>query len=70
MHPSIGRFIRKPSYGRGWGTLKCEKYYLHKYATFEELEKDVEDYIRYYNYDRLQAKINSLSPMEVRTKAA
>ncbi|WP_419763365.1 hypothetical protein [Desulforamulus ruminis] len=24
----------------------------------------------FYNYERLQAKLNSLSPMEVRTKAA
>ena len=53
-----------------WGTLKCEKYYLHKYQTFEALEKDIEHYIYFYNYERLQIKLNSLSPMEVRTKAA
>lgn len=53
-----------------WGTLKCEKYYLHKYHTFEALKKDIEDYIHFYNHDRLQAKLNSLSPMEFRTKAA
>lgn len=28
-----------------WGTLKCEKYYLHKYDTFEELCLAVDDYI-------------------------
>ncbi|GGE01654.1 transposase [Paenibacillus nasutitermitis] len=53
-----------------WGTLKCEKYYLHTYRTFGELKKDIDDYIHYYNYERLQAKLNGLSPMEFRTKAA
>jgi putative transposase len=28
-----------------WGTLKCEKNYLHKYQTFEALKKDIENYI-------------------------
>ncbi|TCZ73212.1 hypothetical protein E0485_21390 [Paenibacillus albiflavus] len=27
-------------------------------------------YIRFYNYEWLQAKLNGLSPMEFRTKAA
>ncbi|WP_373463738.1 IS3 family transposase [Paenibacillus sp. V4I9] len=31
------------------GTLKCEKYYLHTYHTFEELKRDIEAYIRFYN---------------------
>ena len=51
-----------------WGTLKCEKYYLHKYQTFEALEKDIDSYIYFYNYERLQANLNSLSPMEIRTR--
>ncbi|MNU11821.1 hypothetical protein D3C72_2599770 [compost metagenome] len=52
-----------------WGTLKCEKYYLNTYHTFEELEKDINAYIHFYNNDRLQEKLNGLSPMEYRTKA-
>lgn len=53
-----------------WGTLKCEKYYLHTYRTFEELQQDINDYIYFYNNERLQAKLNGLSPIEFRTKAA
>ncbi|WP_145133141.1 MULTISPECIES: IS3 family transposase [Paenibacillus] len=30
-----------------WGTLKCEKYYLHTYHTFDELEKDMISYIHF-----------------------
>ncbi|WP_369011166.1 IS3 family transposase [Paenibacillus sp. MER TA 81-3] len=33
-------------------------------------EKDIDDYIHFYNYERLQKKRNSLSPMEARAKAA
>ncbi|PEP88492.1 IS3 family transposase [Bacillus toyonensis] len=53
-----------------WGILKCEKYYLNKYNTFEELKKDIEEYIHFYNHERLQKRLNSLSSFEYRTKAA
>ncbi|MUG74116.1 IS3 family transposase [Paenibacillus validus] len=66
----VGRCIDNGPMESFWGTLKCEKYYLHTYRTFEELKKDIDDYIHFYNYERLQAKLNGLSPMEFRTKAA
>ncbi|WP_420831269.1 IS3 family transposase [Paenibacillus lignilyticus] len=40
------------------------------YPTFEELQKDIDTYIYFYNNKRLQAKLNGLSPVEFRTKAA
>ncbi|WP_169083768.1 IS3 family transposase [Paenibacillus sp. PL91] len=43
---------------------------MHTYHTFEELKRDIEAYIHLYNNERLQAKLNGLSPMEYRTKAA
>jgi hypothetical protein len=42
----------------------------HTYPTFEALKQDIDDFIYFYNYERLQAKLNGLSPMEFRTKAA
>jgi len=66
----VGRCIDNGPMESFWGTLKCEKYYLHKYETFEQLKSDIDDYIHFYNYERLQAKLNGLSPMEFRTKAA
>ncbi len=66
----VGRCIDNGPMESFWGTLKCEKYYLHTYLTFEELERDIERYIHFYNNDRLQAKLNGLSPMEYRAKAA
>lgn len=52
-----------------WGILKSEKYYLNKYSTFEELKNDIDEYIYFYNYERLQKRLNSLSPMEYRALA-
>lgn len=66
----VGRCIDNGPMESFWGTLKCEKYYLHTYRTFEELRKDIENYIHFYNYERLQKKLNGLSPMEFRTKTA
>ncbi|WP_183603537.1 IS3 family transposase [Paenibacillus phyllosphaerae] len=43
---------------------------MHSYRTFEGLERDIKAYIHFYNYERLQAKLNGLSPIEFRTKAA
>ncbi|CAM2904848.1 IS3 family transposase [Paenibacillus sediminis] len=66
----VGRYIDNGPMEAFWGTLKCERYYLHTYSTFEELKKDIDDYISFYNNERLQAKLNGLSPMEFRIKAA
>ncbi len=66
----VGRCIDNGPMESFWGTLKCEKYYLHNYRTFDQLKNDIDDYIHFYNYERLQRKLNGLSPMEYRTKAA
>ncbi len=66
----VGRCIDNGPMEAFWGNLKCERYYLHTYSTFEELKKDIDAYIYFYNNERLQAKLNGLSPMEFRTKAA
>lgn len=50
--------------------LAPQPYYLHTYSTFEQLEKDINTYIQFYNNELLQAKLNGLGPMEFRTKAA
>lgn len=66
----VGKCIDNGPMEAFWGTIKCEKYYLNKYDTFEELVKAIDEYIYFYNYDRLQEKLNGLSPMEFRAKAA
>ncbi len=54
-----------------WGILKAERYYLKgKYDTYEELENDIKSYIKFYNSNRLQKRLNSMSPLEYRSHAA
>ena len=50
------------------GTLKCEKYYLKKYDTYEALEEAVTDYMNFYNHERYQKLLNCLSPLEFRAQ--
>lgn len=66
----VGKCIDNGPMEAFWGTLKCEKYYLNKYGSFEELSKAIDEYIHFYNHERLQKRLNGLSPMEYRTKAA
>jgi len=66
----VGRCIDNGPMEAYWGILKCEKYYLNKYKTYEELKNDIDEYIYFYNYKRLQKRLNSLSPIEYRALAA
>lgn len=66
----VGRYIDNGPMEAFWGMLKVEKYYLNKYQSFEELSKAIDEYIKFYNEERLQKRLNGLSPLEFRTKAA
>ncbi|MCE5220293.1 MAG: IS3 family transposase [Clostridium sp.] len=66
----VGKCIDNGPMEGFWGILKCEKYYLHKYDTYEELSNAIDDYISFYNNKRLQKKLNGLSPLEFRALAA
>ena len=50
----VGKCIDNGPMESFWGALKCEKYYLHKYETFEELSKAIDEYIYFYNNERYQ----------------
>jgi len=66
----VGRCIDNGPMEGFFGIIKCEKYYLNKYSTFEELKKAIDDYMYFYNHERIQKKLNSQSPMEYRSLAA
>lgn len=65
----VGKCIDNGPMESFWGALKCEKYYLHTYETFEELSKAIDEYMYFYNNRRYQQKLNGLSPIEYRAKA-
>ena len=53
-----------------FGILKQEIYYGKKFYSYEELKETIEEYIDYYNKDRIKEKLGYLSPIEYRKKNA
>ncbi len=53
-----------------FGHFKCESDDLKHYKTFEELKRDIDQYIKFYNEERYQEKLNSLAPLEYRYQTA
>lgn len=63
----VGKCIDNGPMEGFWGILKCEMYYLRHFETYEELVEAIEQFIHYYNYERRQHRLNSLSPMNYRS---
>ena len=51
-----------------FGVLKSELYYIKEkeYQNIEELEKDIIEYIEYYNNRRIKSKLKGMSPVQYR----
>ncbi|WCF11067.1 IS3 family transposase [Paenibacillus thiaminolyticus] len=62
----VGRCLDNQPIERFWGTFKAESFYLTKHDTYEDVLKDVRNYIRYYNNYRYTERLNGLSPNEYR----
>ena len=45
-------------------SLKAERVYLTRYASYQEAKSDLFDYIRFYNHRRRHSTLGYLSPME------
>ncbi|MHB0780479.1 IS3 family transposase [Pseudomonas putida] len=53
-----------------FGTLKSEFFYLKRFESIDELRAGLDEYIHYYNHDRIKLRLNGLSPVEYRAQAA
>jgi len=53
-----------------FGTLKSEFFYLKRFENIDELRAGLDEYIHYYNHDRIKLRLNGLSPVEYRARAA
>lgn len=49
-----------------FGIIKSELFYLNKYNDIEELKKDIDEYISYYNNDRIKLNLKGMSPVKYR----
>ena len=52
-----------------FGTLKSELFYLQKWQSVGQLKKAIDEYIHYYNHERIKLKLKGLSPVQYRTQA-
>ena len=50
-----------------FGILKSELFYLKKYKSIDQLKKEINEYITYYNNDRIKSNLNKMSPIKYRT---
>lgn len=64
----VGRCIDNGPMEGFWGIIKCEMYYLKKFHSYEELIDCINNYMEFYNFRRLQKRLNAMSPMEYRNQ--
>ena len=50
-----------------FGLLKSELLYLQKFDSVEHFLKELDEYLRYYNENRIKKKLNGMSPVQYRT---
>ena len=51
-----------------FGILKREMYHGVGFKTIDDLKRELQDYIEYYNHKRIKEKLQGLSPVEFRLK--
>jgi len=49
-----------------FGILKSELFYLKKFDSVHQLKKEISEYIKYYNTDRIKLNLNGMSPIQYR----
>ena len=60
----VGKCIDNGPMEGFWGILKRERYYGKRFTSRDSLVKMIENYIRYYNFNRLQRNLGVLTPMQ------
>ena len=60
----VGKCIDNGPMEGFWGILKRERYYGKRFTSKESLAAMIENYIRYYNFNRLQRNLGVLTPMQ------
>ena len=64
----VGRCIDNGPMEGFWGIIKSEMYYLNKFHNIKELSSAIDRYIKFYNTERRQQKLNKLAPLEFRNQ--
>lgn len=51
-----------------FGHLKSELLYLQSFESVDHFKTELDEYIRYYNNDRIKIALNKMSPVKYRTQ--
>ena len=49
-----------------FGTLKSEMFYTQKFKSVKHLKKEIQQYIKYYNIERIKSNLNKMSSIQYR----
>jgi len=49
-----------------FGILKSELFYIMKFKDINHLKKEIKEYIKYYNNERIKLNLNGMSPIQYR----
>ncbi len=49
-----------------FGLLKSELLYLQEFDSMDHFQRELEEYIHYYNHKRIKTKLKDLSPVDYR----
>ncbi len=60
-----GRATDNIAIERFWRSLKCERIYLNEYCSIRELKTDMDNYINFYNFERIHQTLKYQNPMGV-----
>ena len=52
-----------------FGIMKTEFFYQEKFESVQSFKAGLEEYIHYYNHDRIKQKLKGLSPVQYRTQS-
>lgn len=58
----VGKCIDNGPMENFWGIIKVEMYRLRSYETFDQLEKDIRQYVRFFNTERVTLKMGLRIP--------
>jgi len=49
-----------------FGILNLEMFYTQQFKSIEQLKKEINKYITYYNNERIKSNLNKMSPIKYR----
>ena len=65
----VGRCLDNAPMEGFFGIIKSERYHLKNYDNYEELKNDIDDYMNFYNNERLQKRLAKKCPNDYRKLA-